>query len=153
MAFELAPFSMADYAEALALWQTAEGIGLSDVDSPEGIRSYLHRNPGMSFVARCDGALTGAVLCGHDGRRGYLHHLAVAPAWRGQGIGRGLVDGCLQALRSAGIRKCHLFVFNANPAAFSFWRHIGWTPRADLAVVSREIPAAPPPAALQEDTG
>jgi putative acetyltransferase len=77
-----------DYDRLISLWQRCEGIGLSDADQLERIDFFLRRNPGMSFVAEgADGAMAGAVLCGTDGRRGYLHHLAVDPAWRRHGIG------------------------------------------------------------------
>src|SRR5262252_6294995 len=93
------PMSMADYDEVFALWQSAEGVGLGESDTRRAIAGYLRRNPGMSFVARQEGELAGAVLCGDDGRRGYLHHLAVAPRYRRQGLGRRLVVACLAALK------------------------------------------------------
>ena len=40
-----------DYDAVLALWQSVDGMGLSDADSREGIGRYLARNPGMSFTA------------------------------------------------------------------------------------------------------
>ena len=81
-----------DYSEAYDLWKTSEGIGLSDADTQQAIQRYLNHNPGMSFVARVDGKLVGAVLSGTDGRRGYLHHLAVAKPFRKSGVGRQLVE-------------------------------------------------------------
>ena len=90
-----------------------------------------------SFVARDDGRLIAAVLCGHDGRRGYVTHLAVDPEARGRGVGRELVERCLAALRRDRIEKCHLFVFADNADARSFWRGVGWTERGELAVFSR----------------
>jgi GNAT superfamily N-acetyltransferase len=88
-----------DYDAVLALWQRCEGVGLTPSDSREAVRAYLIRNPGLSFVARQDGKIVGAVLCGHDGRRGYLYHLAVAPENRHQGLGRAIVDACLSGWR------------------------------------------------------
>lgn len=129
-----------DYEEAVVLWQSSEGIGLSAADSREAIERYLARNPGMSFVARSDqGDLLGAVLCGQDGRRGYLHHLAVRSDCRGQGIGRGLVARCLAALRSQRIDKCHLFVYQDNQAGRAFWEKIGWEERSTLFIMSTDI--------------
>jgi ribosomal protein S18 acetylase RimI-like enzyme len=139
MSLSLAAFSMDDYAEVMALWHTIEGVGLSAADQPERIAAYLARNPGMSLVAREDGALVGAALCGHDGRRGYLHHLAVRPDRRGRGIGRELVAGCLAALAAEGIDKCHLFVFKDNLEGQAFWRKLGWQERLDLMVMSKKI--------------
>lgn len=136
---ELHTMSIADYDEALALWQATEGLGLSAADSREAITRYLARNPGMSFVARADGGeLVGAVLCGHDGRRGYLHHLVVRPGYRGHGLGRDLAEHCLAALRAEGIDKCHLFVKRSNIAGQTFWQRTGWTER-NLILMSKDI--------------
>ena len=82
------PMVMTDYEAVRPLWESCEGIGLNDADRPGALRRYLARNPGMSFVARDGDSVVGAVLCGHDGRRGYLNHLAVPPAYRRQGIAR-----------------------------------------------------------------
>ena len=139
MTVKILPFTMADYDEVYALWQSTPGVGLSDVDSREGITSYLARNPGLSFVARADGRLAGAVLCGTDGRRGYLHHLAVASQFRRQGIGETLVDACLRGLNDLGCRKCHIFVFGGNVEGRAFWERVGWKLRTDLVIMSKDI--------------
>ena len=139
MSVAIREMTIHDYEEVLALWQTSEGVGLSDADSEESIASYLHRNPGLSFVAHAyDGQqLVGAVLCGHDGRRGYIHHLAVSKSHRRQGLGRALVEQCLSALRRAGIDKCHIFVFAANRDTSAFWKKVGWIERVELVMMSQ----------------
>lgn len=131
--------SPGDYEAVLALWQASDGVGLSDADAPDQIGRFLERNPGLSLVALVDDELVGAVLCGHDGRRGYLHHLAVHPDYRQRGIGRQLVQRCLAKLGEAGIQKCHLFVFKDNEGARTFWQRTGWTPRTELRMMSRLI--------------
>jgi putative acetyltransferase len=125
------------YDQLTALWTSSEGVGLSETDSEENISRYLVRNPGLSFVAFENNQLIGAVLCGHDGRRGYIHHLAIANTHRHKGIGRSLVSRCIKALRAAGIDKCHLFVFTTNHDAQVFWIKTGWMHRTDLVVMSR----------------
>ncbi|TFG67136.1 MAG: GNAT family N-acetyltransferase [Anaerolineales bacterium] len=125
-----------DYESITTLWLSVPGVGLSAADSMENIARYLERNPGLSFIACGADRLVGAVLCGHDGRRGYIHHLAVDPSYRRQGIGKALVTMCLQALQAEGIDKCHLFVFTKNQNAKTFWKEIGWAHRADLIVMS-----------------
>jgi N-acetylglutamate synthase len=140
--YTLSEFSMDDYAEVIELWRATEGVGLSAADAPEQIARYLERNPGMSFVARAeDGLLVGAVLCGHDGRRGFLHHLAVREEMRGKGIGSALVDKALVGLKAAGIEKCHLFVYQKNRVGRDFWSHKKWLERGDLVIMS--IPLEP----------
>ncbi len=129
-----------DYDEVAALWRASEGIGLhDDVDSRQGITTYLDRNPGTSHVARHAGRIVGAVLCGHDGRRGYLHHLAVAVPWRRKGVGRALVEACLRKLAAAGIPKCNIFLFADNAQGESFWKHNGWVKRTDLEVMQKKL--------------
>jgi ribosomal protein S18 acetylase RimI-like enzyme len=133
---DIRPFSPADYDDALRLWRATEGLELRTADSREGIAAFLDRNPGLSFAARARGELVGAVLCGHDGRRGYLYHLAVAPAYRHHGLGRMLVERALDALERQGLRKCHALVLADNEAGFAFWTRIGWERRRDIGVAS-----------------
>jgi ribosomal protein S18 acetylase RimI-like enzyme len=142
--FEIGPMTMADYDAVLALWRATEGIGLhDDADSREGVARYLARNPGLSFVAEDGGKIVGAVLCGNDGRRGFLHHLAVQKGYRRSGIGGQLVQRCLSALSEAGLRKCHIFVIADNVEGQRFWRSIGWEERTALKVMSRDVPNPP----------
>ncbi len=131
-----------DYGDAFALWQATEGIGLSLADSPQAIAAFLARNPGLSLVARDGERLAGTCLCGQDGRRGYLHHLAVAGAYRGRGLGRRLVESCLQRLAECGIDKCHAFLRADNGSGEAFWRAVGWTERTDIKMISKQTRGA-----------
>ena len=128
-----------DYDELLALWRSCEGVGLTEGDDRKGVRLFLRRNPGLSFVARRSGRLVGAALCGHDGRRGFLYHVAVAPAERRQGIARSLIEVCLQSLRAIGIGKCHIVVYAKNKEGQRFWHHLGWGERKELKMMSRSL--------------
>lgn len=133
------PFTLSHYDAVYAMWQATPGVGLSSADSREAIAVYLARNPGMSFLA-CDGeAVVGALLAGHDGRRGYLHHLAVLPTYRRRGIGSELVNRCLDALQAEGIQKAHLFIFNQNESGIAFWESQGWQFRTDISVMSKVL--------------
>jgi N-acetylglutamate synthase len=132
-------FTMDDYDAAIALWRSVEGIGLSEADTRENIAGYLSKNPGMSWVAEEGGTIVGAVLCGTDGRRGFLHHLAVSRSHRRSGLGRRLVDRCLTSLAAAGMRKCHIFVIADNVEGQRFWERIGWEERTTLKVMSHDV--------------
>jgi putative acetyltransferase len=138
----LRPFRITDYDAVFALWQSCNGVALGASDTRSAIAAYLRRNPGFSFVAQKNGALVGAVLGGHDGRRGYLHHLAVAAAHRRAGLGRKLVDRCLGKLRKAGIKKCDIFVFGGNAEGRTFWIRTGWSPRPDLCLLQVDLMAS-----------
>jgi ribosomal protein S18 acetylase RimI-like enzyme len=127
-----------DYEAALALWSAAEGVRANE--SPEEFARILVRNPGLSAAARADGRLVGAVLCCHDGRRGYLYHLAVAPQYRRLGIGLALVERCLAALRQVGIARCSIHVIVSNDDGEAFWRRAGWQERTDLKIMAKDLP-------------
>lgn len=137
-------FHVSDYDEAYDLWKRTPGMGLSSADERAPIARYLARNPGMSSVAREGGRLVATALAGHDGRRGFLHHVAVDPDFRRGGTGRAVVQRSLDRLLADGMERCHLFIFAANDTGQSFWRAVGWQERTDLKVYSKGI-AAPAP--------
>ena len=125
-----------DYSRLHALWRECDGLGLRDSDSPEGIARYLARNPGLSFVAERDGRIVGSVMAGHDGRRGYILHLAVADAERRRGIASRLVERCLDALAGEGIEKTHVHVIGENRSGREFWLARGFHHRDEIEMYS-----------------
>lgn len=129
-------FTGPDYSAARRLWEATPGVGLSDADEPHAIHRFLERNPGLSFVAVDNDNVVGTILCGHDGRRGLIHHLVTAPPVRRRGVASALLRAGLQALREAGINKCHLFVFRTNEEGLAFWRAIHAAERTELALFS-----------------
>lgn len=132
--------TMADYPAVYALWLSCPGMGLNDLDdSEEGIRRYLERNPDTCFVAEEGAGIVGVIISGHDGRRGYIYHTAVSPAFQKQGIGTRLVETALEALRTAGINKAALVAFSRNTAGNAFWERIGFAAREDLTYRNRAL--------------
>jgi ribosomal protein S18 acetylase RimI-like enzyme len=119
-------FSIGDYDAALLLWQRVEGLEIAEGDDRESVAHFLVRNPGLSRVATDGSAIVGVVLCGHDGRRGYIYHLAVDPAHQGGGLGKRLMDECLDGLRQAGLKRALILVANDNPRGRKFWIRHGW---------------------------
>ncbi|MGO8693722.1 MAG: GNAT family N-acetyltransferase [Rectinemataceae bacterium] len=137
---QITAFSMRDYDEAFSLWSRTPGMSVTASDRRGPIALFLERNPGLSFAARLDSLLVGTALCGSDGRRGYLYHLAVDSGQRRRGLGTRLVDACLGALAAAGIEKCHLFLMHGNELGAAFWSAAGWARRDDLIVYSKPVP-------------
>jgi len=127
-----------DYDVVRKLWASSASIELGGSDSREQIGRFLERNPGLSFVAMDGDQIVGVVLCGHDGRRGYIDQLVVKDSHRRQGIGRSLVSRCVYNLMRIGIRKWHLFVFEDNEPAVAFWSKLGWAKRVELMTMSRQ---------------
>ncbi|AEC22128.1 N-acetyltransferase [Pusillimonas sp. T7-7] len=124
--------AMDDYDSVIQLMQATPGVSIREADSRESTQRYLARNPGLSFVAQEEGGLVGCVMCGHDGRRGYLQHLVVLPEHRRRGIANALVESCLAKLEQLGIVKSHIDVFHTNSQAQAYWESQGWERRTDI---------------------
>ena len=135
------PMSIADYDQLRALWLSTPGMGLNNLDdSREGIDRFIARNPSTSFVATENNFdVIGAIMCGHDGRRGYIYHTCVRTDRQGEGIGRALVEAALDALKAEGIHKVALVVFDRNEKGNTFWEKLGFTTREDLTYRNRTL--------------
>lgn len=125
-----------DYDGVIKLMQGTEGVSIRAADSRGAIGRYLARNPGLSLVATRGDEFIACVFCGHDGRRGYLYHVVVAPSCRGMGIGRDIVSRALDGLAAEGILKTHIDVFADNQQGIAFWEATGWEARSDLVRMS-----------------
>lgn len=139
MSFQIRLMRSDDYQSAYELWNGLPGIGLSSADTKQALLSFMDRNPKTCFVAEDEGNLIGTILGGSDGRRGYIYHLAVDGDHQKHGIGRELVQVCLQALRDQGIEKCHIFVIADNQEGQAFWQKEGWQLRDDILVMSKNL--------------
>ena len=132
-------FEIADYEAAVQLWSRVEGVEIAEGDSKEEIARYLLQNSGLSQVAEDNGAIVGVSLCGHDGRRGYIYHLAVAPEYHGRGVGRKLVAECLEGLRRLGLPRALILVAGDNPRGQAFWRRCGWEDVPEVKVMGMDL--------------
>ena len=122
-----------DYEEVSLLWHKIKGFSIRSIDdSREGVARFLKRNPDSSVVAVEDSRVVGAILCGHDGRRGCMYHVCVDPEYRMRGIGKSMVVFAMNALKKENISKVSLIAFTKNDVGNKFWRCIGWTKREDL---------------------
>ncbi len=126
------PYTLDRHAEVLALMEATPGLAVREADSREATARYLERNPGLSFLVEAEGRIVGCAMSGHDGRRGYLQHVVVAPEYRGQGLAHALITRCLDGLEAQGILKVHLDVFADNDLANRYWTRRGWQRRDDL---------------------
>ena len=137
----------ADYDELYALWnqveQTKRALNPVD-DSREGISRYIKRNPSTCFAALSDGKIVGAILTGHDGRRGIIHHLCVHPDFQRKGIAAILVSKAEEALKKEGINKIFGLVFKDNDKANSFWEKQGYSLRTNLNYRNKSLNEAVP---------
>ncbi len=142
--WSLRPLEPRDCQAAADFWLRTPGMGRSSADEVPALHRFLARNPGLSWLIEEDGQLAGTVLCGHDGRRGFIYHLAVAPGLQRQGVGRTLMTRALAGLAREGIEKCHLMVLADNRDGLGFWPTVGATERTDIVLFSTATALALP---------
>lgn len=131
--FTIRAMTIDDYEEVYALWMEIRGFAMRSIDdAKEGVERFVRRNPTTSMVAVSDGKIVGAILCGHDGRRGCLYHVCVKESYRKHGIGQKMVEACLAALKEEHINKVNLIAFKNNEVGNRFWQGLGWTFREDV---------------------
>lgn len=132
--------TMDDYQDLFTMWKSTPNMGLRSLDdSKEGISAFLRRNPETNFVAYEDQRAVGAILCGHDGRRGYIYHTVVLPKYRGRGIASSLVEAAVKALQAEGITRVCLNVMETNEQGKEFWLKKGWEKKEFLGFYSKSI--------------
>ncbi|UCH38552.1 MAG: GNAT family N-acetyltransferase [Gammaproteobacteria bacterium] len=127
---------ISDHDTVMQLWCDCEGLLLRDADSKSAVGRYLARNPGLSFVAEDDDRIVGSIMAGHDARRGYIQHLAVAEDTRRQGVASRLIELCLDALKAQGIEKSHVHVLKNNRSGRRYWAKRGWSERCETILYS-----------------
>lgn len=129
-----------DYEALYEMWKNTPNMGLRTLDdSKEGIALFLKRNPHTNFVAYEEDKLVGAILSGHDGRRGYIYHTVVLPAYRRRGIASALVAAAIKALQAEGITRVCLNVMETNEDGKQFWAQQGWEKKDFLGFYSKGI--------------
>jgi ribosomal protein S18 acetylase RimI-like enzyme len=131
--------NLRDYPLLIELWKNTPGIGISSSDRKNKIRLFLNKNRKTCFVALKDREIVGTVLCGSDGRRGYIYHLVVKKEYRNKGIATRLIDYCLDGLKRNKIDKCHLFVYKTNVGAIDYYIRKKWKQRDELLIFSKNL--------------
>jgi N-acetylglutamate synthase len=133
----ISPMVAGDHRAVIELWNACEGVRANE--TPEELARIIDRNPGLCLAARAGDELAGAILCCHDGRRGYLYHLGVSPRYRRQGIATVLVRRCLDQLQALKIRRCTIFLVRGNETGEAFWRGMGWFERTELVAFAYDL--------------
>ncbi|MFZ6030914.1 MAG: GNAT family N-acetyltransferase [Chloroflexota bacterium] len=128
-----------DLAAARALWDaSAPGVRLGRSDTPEELQKKIRRDPDLFLVAEDAGVLIGTVIGGFDGRRGTIYHLAVARAYRGQGVGRALMAEVERRLKEKGCTRAYLMVIKGNEAA-RFYENLGWSVMTNVDTFAKDL--------------
>jgi ribosomal protein S18 acetylase RimI-like enzyme len=140
MAWQLRPFALDDYPAVLALWQAAgPGLEVRPSDAQPEVAKKLARDPDLFLVAQAEGVVVGVIMGAWDGRRGWLHHLAVAQDYRDRGVASALVSEVEQRLRAKGCLKVNLLVQASNLAARRLYERLGYAEMPAMIALGKEL--------------
>ena len=140
MSLSIADLLLSDLAEAIALWDSIPELNFPVAfDTPERLTRFLQKNQGLSTIARIDGEMVGALLCGHDGRHGFFYHIGVKPQLRRQGVAARMVERSFEKLREEHNDACFLFTSKFNKGAQAFWKAMGFEYASWVMYQSRAI--------------
>jgi ribosomal protein S18 acetylase RimI-like enzyme len=122
---DIRPFQPEDESAVVALWEQCL-LTRPWNDPHKDIARKLKIQPELFLVGSESGALVATVMAGYEGHRGWVNYLAVAPAFRGRGFGRALMDRVEQLLLEMGCPKVSLLIRSTNADVVEFYRHIGY---------------------------
>ncbi len=128
-------FKIESYDEVVGLWRKA-GIEIVSSDTIDEVTRVLNRNPDLFLIGKLHEKVMAVVIGTFDGRRGYVHHLAVDPDYQKVGFGKTIMDALIEQFRTKNIQKVHLFIEKSNKSVIKFYSNLGWDVREDLIMMS-----------------
>jgi ribosomal protein S18 acetylase RimI-like enzyme len=128
-------FKMQYYHEVVELWKRA-GIGIGSSDTKDEVATVFARNPDLFLIGKKNRKIIAAVIGTFDGRRGYIHHLAVDPDYQNKGYGKIIMDEIIELFRDKKVHKIHLFIQKTNKQVVDFYNKLGWEIRDDIIMMS-----------------
>jgi ribosomal protein S18 acetylase RimI-like enzyme len=139
---QVRPFERADEPAVVALWEEC-GLTRPWNDPHKDVARKLAVQPELFLVGVLDEGVIATVMAGYEGHRGWVNYLAVAPAFRGRGFARELMQHVEQLLLRRGCPKVSLLVRTSNPEAVAFYRHLGYVPDEAVSLGKRLIVDGP----------
>ncbi len=134
-AVTIRPAAAGDEAAVVALWRACDLV--ASYNDPAADFAFARAGACSDVLVGedADGRISGSVMVGHDGHRGWLYYVAADPDSRGLGIGRAMVAAAEVWLRKRGVLKLQLLVRETNTAVVAFYERLGLevTPRVVMA--------------------
>jgi len=140
---EIRDFEDGDFASLARLWTESGVASPSRGDSLESVRATLAAR-GRILVMGGDGkrssggdrGVIASVWLTDDGRRLFVHHMAVLPEWQGKGLGKRLMVAAVGIAAERGLQM-KLEVARDNEGAIALYRRFGFEGLGDYEVMIR----------------
>lgn len=120
------PYTPADLDAVTDIWNAAFPGQTHRMVVDKSLTEKDRFQPGLVFVAECDGKVVGTTMAGYDGHRGWLNGVAVHPYHQRQGIASALVHHAIAKLHAFGCIKLNLQIRDGNDAVVAFYEALGF---------------------------
>lgn len=132
-------FIPADSEAVVELWRDC-GLVRPWNDPTKDIARKLNVQAEWFLVGTLDDQIVATVMAGYDGHRGWINYLAVAPAFRSQGLGQTIMKEAENRLKAVGCPKINLQIRRDNLSAIQFYERIGFSRDDVVSYGKRLIP-------------
>jgi ribosomal protein S18 acetylase RimI-like enzyme len=113
-----------DAQQVIALWEAC-GLTRPWNDATTDFARAISGPASAVLLVQEGPSLTASVMVGHDGHRGWVYYLAVAPERRRSGLGRTMMEAAEAWLRARDVPKIQLMVRDDNESALAFYEALG----------------------------
>ncbi|MDF1657873.1 MAG: GNAT family acetyltransferase [Verrucomicrobiales bacterium] len=129
MPVQIVPFDRSSHQQSvIKLWESVFGYEDAHNDPLLILQKKQDVDDGLFFVSLDEsGAVTGTVMCGYDGHRGWIYSLAVHPEFQRRGIGTELMTYAESTLEKLGCMKINLQIVQGNEKVQNFYTAIGFS--------------------------
>jgi ribosomal protein S18 acetylase RimI-like enzyme len=117
----------ADFDRVVALWQACE-LTRPWNDPASDIEFCLRSENSILMVGIAGGEsqIVATAMVGHDGHRGWIYYVAVAPEHQEKGAGREMLAHAEAWLSQRGVPKAMLMIRETNRKVIGFYQRLGY---------------------------
>ena len=122
---KISVFSEEQRQNVIELWRIC-GLLFPGNDPDYDIDLKMKFQPELFFIMTSGSRVTGSVMAGFDGHRGWLNYLCVHPDFRNRGYGRELIMHAAEKLKGYGCPKVNIQIRTSNTGVIDFYQKSGF---------------------------
>lgn len=126
MQYRIRDYKTEDYQDVLKIWQVTGLGGAMRGDDEHVINRTLLVGGRLLIMENTEGEIIGTSWMTNDGRRLYLHHFGIKPAWQGKGLANMLLQESLEVAKEKGL-QIKLEVHQNNTIAAKLYKKFGFS--------------------------
>jgi ribosomal protein S18 acetylase RimI-like enzyme len=129
-------YQSSDYGIVKKLWLDS-GLLLTLSDKKNELQKIADQKSNYFYIFEAGTEIVGTAICAFDGRRGYIHHVAVHPNYQNKGFGKYIMEQAMEFYRNKNTVKVHIMIEKLNEKVITFYEKLGWKIRDDLHLMTK----------------